>query len=153
MVWKPRLTVAAVIERDKRYLMVEETIAGQTMLNQPAGHVEDGESILAAVVRETREETAWHFQPEALIGIYRWVHADGETFIRATFSGTVSDFNPHQPLDADIDTTRWLTLDELQPPVSPWAFRSPLVMRCILDYQQGRRFPLELLQDVESPGI
>ena len=149
MVWKPRLTVAAIIERDQRYLMVEETIAGRTTLNQPAGHVEDGESILAAAIRETREETAWHFEPQALIGLYRWVHTDGDTFIRASFSGTVSDFDPLQPLDADIDQARWLSLDELLLAEQQNLLRSPLVMRCILDYQQGKRYPLELLQDVE----
>ena len=148
MVWKPRLTVAAVIERDQNFLMVEETIEGRSTLNQPAGHVEDGESILEAVIRETFEETAWRFQPQHLLGIYRWVHTDGDTFIRVSFSGTVTDFNPLQPLDADIDATRWLSMPELLLAEQQQRMRSPLVMLGISDFQAGKRFPLDLLQDV-----
>lgn len=149
MIWKPRLTVAAIIERDDHFLMVEETINGRSTLNQPAGHVEDGESIVEAVIRETREETAWKFQPEYLVGIYRWVHDNGDTFIRASFSGTVNDFNAQQALDPDIDAARWLNMGDLRQAEQQQRFRSPLVMRCISDFQQGRRFPLELLQDVD----
>ncbi|MDH5184850.1 MAG: NUDIX hydrolase [Gammaproteobacteria bacterium] len=149
MIWKPRLTVAAVIERDMHFLMVEETIAGTSTLNQPAGHVEEGESLVEAVIRETLEETAWTFQPEYLLGIYRWVHDNGDTFIRASFSGIVTDFNDQLTLDPDIDAAKWLSMDDLLQAEQQQRFRSPLVMRCISDYQQGKCFPLDLLQDVD----
>lgn len=149
MIWKPRLTVAAIIEQDEHFLMVEETIDGNSTLNQPAGHVEDGESILEAVVRETLEETAWKFQPQYLIGIYRWVHDNGDTFIRASFSGLATEFNDEQALDPDIDEAKWLSMDDLVQAERQQRLRSPLVMRCINDFQQGKRFPLELLQDVD----
>ncbi|MBD3669498.1 MAG: NUDIX hydrolase [Gammaproteobacteria bacterium] len=148
MVWKPRLTVAAVVERDARFLMVEERIEGRLTLNQPAGHVEDGESILSAVERETWEETAWRFRPDSLIGIYRWVHPGGDTFLRVAISGGVFEHDPDQALDPDIESARWVAQDELQT-ASDDVFRSPLVMRCIEDYRQGFRYPLALLQDVE----
>lgn len=149
MIWKPRLTVAAVIERNHQFLMVEETIAGRSTVNQPAGHVEDGESILDAVIRETFEETAWKFQPQYLLGIYRWVHEDGDTFIRASFAGSVTDFDPGHSLDPDIDAARWLTMSELAQAEQQGRLRSPLVMRTISDFHAGKRFPLELLQDVD----
>jgi 8-oxo-dGTP pyrophosphatase MutT (NUDIX family) len=147
MVWKPRLTVAAIVEQQGSFLLVEETIDGKPTLNQPAGHVEDGESILAAVIRETREETAWEFRPLALVGLYRWVHPNGETFLRAAFSGEAVHYDPQQPLDPDIDRVCWMELPELRQAEA--RCRSPLVMRCLEDYLAGHRYPLELLQDVE----
>jgi len=149
MIWKPRLTVAAVIERDQTFLMVEETIEECSTLNQPAGHVEHGESIIDAVIRETFEETAWKFQPQHLVGIYRWIHTDGDTYIRVSFSGIVTDFDPQHPLDPDIDATRWISLAELQQAEQQQRLRSPLVMRSIRDFMAGNHFPLDLLQDVE----
>lgn len=147
MVWKPRLTVAAIVEQQGRFLMVEESIEGRSTLNQPAGHVEDGESILDAVVRETREETAWEFHPESLVGLYRWVHPNGETFLRAAFYGDAVKHDPHLALDPDIDAVCWMDMAELQQ--AEQRFRSPLVMRCLQDYLAGHRYPLSLLQDVE----
>lgn len=149
MVWKPRLTVAAIIEQWGRFLLVEETIDGKVVLNQPAGHVEDGESIIDAVIRETLEETAWEFRPQSLVGLYRWVHPDGDTYLRAAFHGEVVTHYPDQALDPDIDRVRWMKLSELQQAEAEDRFRSPLVMRCLRDYLAGRRYPLELLQDVE----
>lgn len=146
MVWKPRLTVAAIIERHGRFLMVEETIDGQPTLNQPAGHVEDRESIVDAVVRETREETAWGFRPDALVGLYRWVDGQGETFLRAAFCGEAFDHDATQTLDPDIDEARWMALDELE--AAEKRFRSPLVMACLRDYLAGQRYPLEILKDM-----
>jgi 8-oxo-dGTP pyrophosphatase MutT (NUDIX family) len=148
MVWKPRLTVAAIIEQQGRFLLVEERIDGKPMLNQPAGHVEDGESIVTAVIRETLEETAWDFRPEALVGIYRWVHPDGDTYLRAAFSGEAVTHYPDQALDPDIDRVRWMDVAELHQAEIEGRFRSPLVMRCLQDYLAGRRYPLALLQDV-----
>jgi 8-oxo-dGTP pyrophosphatase MutT (NUDIX family) len=104
--------------------------------------------LLAAVIRETLEETAWHFQPEAITGIYRWVHTDSQrTYIRVTYSGTVSHHNPQQALDTGIISAQWLSREQLlQQPL-----RSPLVIRCIDDYSAGHRYPLSLCDDVTAP--
>ncbi|MGB0712272.1 MAG: NUDIX hydrolase [Gammaproteobacteria bacterium] len=145
--FRPNATVAAIIERDKRFLMVRETIDGRPTLNQPAGHLEDDESLLDAVVREVREETAWSFTPQGLVGVYRWRHPNGApTFLRFVFFGEVAGFDADRPLDADIDETLWLDLETLQRRVSE--MRSPLVMRGLKDYLDGRRFPLDLLTDL-----
>src|SRR5688572_19968282 len=104
MAWNPEVTVAAVvervIERERRYLMVEELISGRLVLNQPAGHLEEGEGLIEAVIRETREETAWRLQPEALVGVYLWRNPQNQrSFLRFAFCGSVSDHQPDQPLD------------------------------------------------------
>jgi 8-oxo-dGTP pyrophosphatase MutT (NUDIX family) len=144
------MTVAAVVEREGRFLLVEELIDGQLVLNQPAGHVEDRESLLAAVMRETLEETAWEFQPEAVVGVYRWRHPDNqETFIRVCFSGIALRQQAGRTLDEGISGTVWLNPEELVRQTH--RHRSPLVQRCVLDYLHGRRYPLQLLQDVVGP--
>ncbi|MBD3610445.1 MAG: NUDIX hydrolase [Gammaproteobacteria bacterium] len=148
MVWTPRLTVAAVVERNNQFLIVEEAINGIATLNQPAGHVEDGESITDAVIREVMEETAWQFNPQSIIGIYRWVHENGDTYIRVAFSGQVDNHNTNAILDPDIDAVHWFGTDELRQPSFQPRLRSPLVLKCIRDYQAGCRYPLEILQDV-----
>lgn len=149
MIWKPNVVVAAVIERDGKFLLVEEEADGRYVFNQPAGHLDEGESLLRAVVREVREETAWLFAPEHLIGVYRWQRAPGETtFLRFCFTGTVSDHQPTQALDHGIVRAVWLSpreIDELGDKL-----RSPLVQRCIRDYQTGIRFPLAALQDLSA---
>jgi len=141
---KPEVTVAALTERDGRFLLVEERIKGRTVFNQPAGHVEDGETLLEAVAREAREETAWRFTPESLLGIYLWRHpVGGRSTLRFAFTGTVDDHDAARPLDRGILGTHWLTRAELierQP-----RLRSPLVLRCIDDYLAGRRHPLDLV--------
>lgn len=145
--WAPHVTVAAVIERDGRFLLVEELADGKAVLNQPAGHLEPGESLLAAVVRETHEETGHRFVPEALVGIYRWVHpGSGETMLRLCFCGEIEDRGPQYPLDPDILDTHWLTLAELDS--GTHRMRSPLVRRCLDDYRAGRRSPLDLLHEL-----
>jgi 8-oxo-dGTP pyrophosphatase MutT (NUDIX family) len=144
MVWKPDVTVAAVVERDGRFLLVEERIRGQLVLNQPAGHLEDGESLLQAVVREALEETAWVFTPQALLGTYLWRSPRGRTTLRVAFVGTVSDFDPGRALDPPIIATHWLTQDEIS--ARGTSLRSPLVARCIEDYLRGLRLPLEALR-------
>ena len=144
-VWTPRVTVASILERDGCFLMVEEVIDGKRVLNQPAGHLEDQESLLAAVVRETREETAWEFTPDFLVGVYRW-HMPDTTFLRFVFSGPLERHHAEQPLDPDIQRIRWLPWHELLD--GRYEMRSPLVMRCLEDYRRGRRYPLDLLQDL-----
>ncbi len=139
---KPEITVAAVTEDDGRFLVVEERIHHQLLLNQPAGHVERGETLLEAVVREAREETAWRFQPLALIGTYLWRNPlNGRFTLRFAFTGTVTDHKPEQPLDTGIVTTHWLTREQLLE--RERRLRSPLVLRCVDDYLRGIRQALE----------
>lgn len=139
---KPDVTVAAVTEHDGRFLVVEERIHQRLVFNQPAGHVEVGETLLEAVIRETREETAWRFEPSAMLGAYLWRNpANGHTTLRFAFTGAVSDHHPAQPLDQGIVTTHWLSRAELAER-GP-RLRSPLVLRCIDDYLGGQRLPLD----------
>ncbi|HEX6637072.1 MAG TPA: NUDIX hydrolase [Steroidobacteraceae bacterium] len=141
MGWNPEVTVAAVVERDGRFLVVEELIGGQLVLNQPAGHLEDRESLVEAAVRETREETAWRFRPEALVGIYLWRSPDsGRSFLRFAFCGAVDLHDASQPLDRGIQRALWLTRDQLR--AQGARLRSPMVLRCLDDYLKGRRLPL-----------
>ena len=143
--WSPSVTVAAIMERDGRFLMVEEEIRGRVVVNQPAGHWEPGESLLQACVREALEETAHHFTPTALVGIYdRHEPADGKTYLRFTFCGETGEAEAGRKLDAGILRAVWLGLEELRS-LAP-RHRSPVVMRCIEDYLAGRRYPLELLR-------
>jgi 8-oxo-dGTP pyrophosphatase MutT (NUDIX family) len=144
---KSRITVAAVLEQDGRFLMVEELIDGRSLLNQPAGHLEDAESVAAAVVREVREETAWEFDPQALVGIYRWRQVDsGDTFFRFCFTGRLLRHHAGQALDPDITRTLWLTAGQLAGAAG--RHRSPLVSRCLGDYLKGCRYPLDILSDL-----
>ena len=144
MVWKPDVTVAAVIERDGRYLVVEERIRGRLVLNQPAGHLEDGESLLQAVVRETLEETAWSFTPQWLLGVYQWRSPRGHSTLRFAFVGSVHALDGARKLDPPVVATHWLTQDELL--ARSASLRTPLVLRCIDDHRRGVRLPLEALQ-------
>lgn len=115
-------------------------------LNQPAGHLESGESLIDAAIRETQEETAWQFKPTALVGIYRWQHPkNGETYMRFCFTGDVTQHDPTQALDADIHQTLWLTQQEML--ARQAEFRSPLVLDCMNDYLAGHRYPLTLLKN------
>ena len=147
MIWKPNVTVAAVVERDGRFLLVEEEADGMLVLNQPAGHLDEGESLLDAVVRETLEETAWHFVPEFLVGVYRWPYPEkGLTYLRFAFAGQVTGHEPGRTLDDGIVRAVWLTPQEIARQAS--RHRSPQVQRTLNDYLAGRRYPLELLNEV-----
>ena len=142
------MTVAAVIEQDGRYLLVRERSEGRLVYNQPAGHLEDNESLLEAVVRETLEETGWQFQPQAVIGLYRWRHPGSQaTYMRVSFTGQVNAQLEARPLDPDIDGVAWLDLDQIR--ARHDELRSPLVMRSIDDYRAGVTHPLSLLADIE----
>jgi len=147
MGWNPEVTVAAITARDDRFLMVEERIGGRLVLNQPAGHLEDGETLIEAVIRETREETAWRFRPEALVGIYLWRAPDGRSFLRFAFCGTVDDHHPQQPLDEGIQRTLWMTHEQLL--AQGARLRSPMVLRCLQDYLLGKRQALDTVACLE----
>lgn len=144
MRWKPAVTVAAIIERQQHFLLVDEWVSGRRCFNQPAGHLEPGESLLQAVVRETREETGCHFEPQALIGIYQWqARGDGKSFLRFTFCGQAEPAAAEAVLDEGIVATRWCSRQEILDGQLP--LRTPLIARSIRDYLTGRRFPLEVL--------
>lgn len=129
--------------------MVEElTREGHRVFNQPAGHLEESESLLDAVIRETREESGWGFMPQALVGIYRWQVPPAETtYLRFCFYGSCHDHQPELPLDEGILRTVWLTRAELA--ANPQQLRSPMVLRCIDDYLAGLSYPLELINDLD----
>jgi ADP-ribose pyrophosphatase YjhB (NUDIX family) len=144
MVWKPNVTVAAVAERAGRFLLVEEETERGRLYNQPAGHLDAGESLIQAVVREALEETAHVFEPSGLLGVYQYhSEPDGLTYLRFAFAGTMSGHDPHRPLDHGILRAVWLSAEEVRRESA--RHRSPLVMRCIEDYQAGRRYPLDVL--------
>ena len=154
--WKPNVTVAAVIERDGRFLLVEEHTAHGLKLNTPAGHLDPGESPAEGCAREALEETAHHFTPTALVGIYmarfqrppdngaepRGSEED-VTYLRFAFAGTLGAFEPGRTLDEGIVRTLWMTPDELRASVD--RHRSPLLLECIEDYLAGQRHPLSLI--------
>lgn len=143
--WKPNVTVAAVIERDGRFLMVEEETAEGLRFNQPAGHLEEGESLVHAAIRETLEETAYPFVPEYLVGVYQWPRPQGDiTYLRFAFGGTVGEERDGQALDDGIVRALWMTVDELR--ASRDRHRSPLIVQCVEDWLAGRRYGLELLR-------
>jgi 8-oxo-dGTP pyrophosphatase MutT (NUDIX family) len=138
MAWKPDITVAAICEDDGRFLVVEERINHRIVFNQPAGHVENGETIIAALVREVREETAWVFLPEAFLGVYLWCSPTSErATLRFAFSGAVADHDAAQPLDCGIVCTHWLSRAQL------------IELRCIDDYLSGRRLPLDAVASLD----
>lgn len=151
MIWKPNVTVAAVIEKDGKYLLVEEEFeeGSGLFLNQPAGHLDPGESIVQGVIRETLEETAYTFVPEYLLGIYQWhSHRADTTYLRFAFGGRITNHDPGRVLDIGILRAAWFGLDETHQMIH--RHRSPLVMQCIRDYVAGKHYPLELLTYYES---
>jgi 8-oxo-dGTP pyrophosphatase MutT (NUDIX family) len=147
MTFKPDVTVASIIEREGRFLLVEEHIGQRLVLNQPAGHLEDGESLIEAVVRETLEESAWHFVPQALVGMYLWKQPEnGRSFLRVAIAGTVTHHESQRQLDRGIERTLWLSRDQIV--AKSARLRSPMVLRCIDDYLSGVRHSLDALQHV-----
>lgn len=144
--WKPSVTVAAIIEQGGRYLLVEEHTPEGLRLNNPAGHLDPGESPAEGVAREALEETAHRFVPTSLIGIYlqrfqRETTGEDITYLRFAYGGELGPFDPARQLDHGIERTLWLTLDEVR--ASAARHRSPLVLRCIEDHAAGQRYPME----------
>jgi 8-oxo-dGTP pyrophosphatase MutT (NUDIX family) len=143
-VWRPSVTVAAILEDRGRLLFVEEEIDGRRVLNQPAGHLDPGESLVAACTREVLEETAHHYTPAALVGIYRWRYEPKDvTFLRFCFVGRVTGVESGRALDKEIVALHWLTPAQLADRRAE--HRSPLVLKCVEDFLSGRRYPLDVL--------
>ena len=148
--WKPSVTVAAVIEQQGRFLLVEEHTPEGLRLNNPAGHLDPGESPAQGCSREVLEETAYGFTPTYLVGLYlsrlqrqRDGAPEDITYLRFAYAGTLGTFDAQRTLDTGIERTVWLTADELR--ASRDRHRSPLVLRCMEDYLRGQRYPLELV--------
>ena len=143
-IWKPNVTVAAVIEQNGKFLLVEEHTSQGLKFNQPAGHLEANESILQAVIRETREESAYDFEPEHLVGVYRWhANTSNTTYLRFAYSGHILSHHAEQALDKGIVRAVWMSVEEIRATVS--RHRSPLILQCVEDYLAGKRYPLDLV--------
>jgi 8-oxo-dGTP pyrophosphatase MutT (NUDIX family) len=142
--WKPSVTVAAVVEHNGRFLFVEEESDGLIVINQPAGHLDPDESLLHAVSREVLEETRFRFTPKALVGIYLWPHETKNiSYLRFAFTGEITGEDKDRELDTGIIRPLWLTPEELQQQAE--RHRSVMVARCVDDYFAGKRYPLDLL--------
>ncbi len=146
-IWKPSVTVAAIIERDSQFLLVEEETSDGIRFNQPAGHLDPGESLIDAASRETLEETAYDFTPEALVGIYmsRYVSSrtrENVTYLRFAFCGKLGQLHD-RVLDFGILRAVWMSHEELL--ACETMHRSPLVLQCVNDYLAGKRSPLSTL--------
>ncbi len=145
--WKPNTVVAAIVEADGKFLFVEEMADGRAVYNQPAGHLDPGETLLQAVARETLEEAGWDIEPLGLVGIYLMAPADSAvTYLRFCFHARAVKHYPTRVLDTEILGAVWMSRDELAAQ-SP-KHRSPLVLRCVDDYLAGKRFPLALINDL-----
>jgi 8-oxo-dGTP pyrophosphatase MutT (NUDIX family) len=142
---RPVVTVASIVEREGRFLLVEEETRSGLKFNQPAGHLEPGEALIAAAAREALEETGWRVQPTALVGIYRWEAPDtGATFVRFSFAADAQEHHASRTRDVGIARAVWMRYEEI---VARRAdHRTPLVLRCIDDYRAGIRWPLDLLR-------
>lgn len=147
MVWTPHATVATLIERDGKFLMIEEYSSGRLVLNQPAGHIEENESIIEAAVRETFEESAWHVRPEHIIGLYVYrAPSNGITYYRICFYATALEHDPNSKLDDGIVAAHWMTRDEIAEQSD--RLRGPMVLKCIDDYLAKKKYPLDFIYEI-----
>lgn len=145
------VTVAAIARSAGRYLLVRERIEGKPVINQPAGHWEPDETLVEAVKRETLEETGWEFEPRGLVGIYQWNHPDRpDTFLRFAFHGDAARQDASRELDAEIEEVLWWDRSDISDASLPW--RSPMVARCIEDFENGARFSLDCLRLISPHG-
>jgi ADP-ribose pyrophosphatase YjhB (NUDIX family) len=150
LVWRPRVTVATIVPKDDRYLLVEEDIRGRLLLNQPAGHLEPGESLTAAAVRETCEETGWDVELDCLVSVHQWVNPELDRhFLRFTFAARPLRHHPQQPLDAGIHAAVWMSRAEIVAATA--RLRSPLILTSIDAWLGGQRLPLSSLHYL-APG-
>jgi len=144
MSWHPHTTVATVVERDGRFLMVEENADGEVVFNQPAGHLEAGESLIQAACRETLEETGWAVDVVNFLGIYHYTStANGVCYVRCCFIARPLHRDHGRQLDAEIIQAHWLTPEQIRQPGR--RLRSPIVLRVLDDYLQGTAYPLSLI--------
>lgn len=144
--WPPHLTVACIVERDNKFLIVEEIANDMVVYNQPAGHLDPGETMQQAAIRETYEETGWHIEPTHVLGFSRYLSPyNHNIYYRTTFIGSAISHDPHAKLDEGIIRALWLSLDELR--AEPGKLRSPLVLKNIEQYLAGQRYPLSLIDD------
>ena len=141
-IWRPDVTVACIIPQQGKFLLVEENVRGELVLNQPAGHLEPDESLLDAAVREALEETGWDIDLTHLVGVYQWANGDGH-FLRFTFAADARNHDGARELDDGIVRTLWMTRDEIA--ASQPRLRSPMVLRGIDDFMAGKRLPLDTL--------
>ena len=141
--WFAHLTVAAIVEHKGRFLCVEEHPRHNNVINQPAGHIEHGESITGAIEREMLEETGYEFKPGSIVGLYYIEGTNGITYLRICFTGSLGEKKHAGPIDRDITQTHWFSLDELK----QQSLRSPVVLDAIEDYLAGKRYPLDLISD------
>ncbi|HWT16397.1 MAG TPA: NUDIX hydrolase [Patescibacteria group bacterium] len=149
-IWKPDVTVAAIVEDEGRFLFIEERVRGQLVLNQPAGHLEQGESLVDALVRETLEESGWHVAPSGLVGIYLWTSpVDGMSFMRVTLAATPLRHDAARALDTGIERALWLNPDQLKAHSVP--HRSPMVAHSLHDYLANGAGSMDRLQHVRFP--
>lgn len=150
MNWHPHVTVAAVIERQQKYLLVQEQVEAHTVFNQPAGHWEPGETLIEAAQRETLEETGWEFYPDALVGIYCWKHPhNDETFLRFTLCGECSLERVRDEVDEVILNVDWYSAETiLALPES--RLRSTMVTHSLQDYMDGKRYDLSLIRNIHQ---
>ncbi len=145
MTWPPHITVATLVERDNLFLMVEETEAGQQVINQPAGHLDPGETLYEAAIRETLEETGWEVKPSAIIGIYHYLHPVTDIIYHRITYAAEAVRQASTELDPDISQVLWLSAEEILG--DSYVRRSPVVAECLKDYQQGQRYPLTLIKE------
>ncbi|MEM7084241.1 MAG: NUDIX hydrolase [Pseudomonadota bacterium] len=144
----PKVTVSAVAERNGSYLTIEESIRGRRVLNQPAGHLENHESLTEAVARECFEESGWQFEPEYVLGIYCWEHPTKHfTILRIAFGGRAHSYEPGAILDEGIVRALWMTPEEILAQTS--RLRTPLVAQALVDHAAGHRYPLDLFSSVD----
>ncbi|MAJ90587.1 MAG: NUDIX hydrolase [Legionellales bacterium] len=149
MQWKPNTTVAAIIEKNDKFLLVEEEIDGKLVFNQPAGHLEKGETLIEAVKREVLEETTFEFEPKSLIGIYLYPNANNIniTYLRFCFYGLCIKKHNDRKLDEGIIQTTWMSEQEIK---KNNRMRSPMVSICVNDYKDGKNFPLTLINSFSN---
>lgn len=151
-VWRPHVTVATIVPRDGRFLLVEESVRGRLVLNQPAGHLDPGESLQEAAIRETLEETGWDVDLDCFLGVQQWRSpANGQQIVRFAFGGNIVRHHADLALDVGIERALWLSRDEIAAESS--RLRSPMVLTTIDDWIAGRRFPLSAVRRVADDDV